>query len=54
MEVEMYDKVLLKDGRAGYIVENFHDVDYMIELDDEKAEERVITISKDEIERKIL
>lgn len=54
MELKLFDKCKLKDGREGWIVEILEKGSaYMIELDKKGLEDRIITVSKEEIVHKV-
>jgi len=54
MEVEMFDKVLLKTGETAYIVEIYGDHEaYEMDIDKQDGKIETDTIWPDQIERKL-
>ena len=54
MRVEMFDKCELKDGRIGWIVEILGEHEaYMVELDKKGLQDRIVTVTPEEIVQKI-
>lgn len=55
MQLALYDKCELRDGRFGWIIEVLGSGEaYMIELDKKGMEDRVITVRRDEIAKKVV
>ena len=54
MRAEMFDRCELKDGRRGWIVEILGDHEaYMVELDKEGLQDRIVTVTPEEIVQNI-
>lgn len=52
--LEMFGKYQLKDGTSGWIVDVLGDgKEYIFELDKEGLEDRIISITPDQIEKKL-
>ncbi len=52
MKVDLFDKVLLKDGRTGFVVEVLNNGEaYMIEVDEKVFSDRLVTAKKEEIKK---
>ena len=51
MKVELYDTVLLKDGRKASIVEKFSEIDFMADVGSSPADWETIDININDIEK---
>lgn len=53
MSIQLFDTVLLKDGREAAIVEVFSDTDFMADVGDGPGDWETIDVTLDTIERVI-
>ncbi len=54
MKIELYEKYKLKDGRAGWAVDILsHGEACVFELDKKGIEDRIITVTQEELDEKI-
>ncbi len=51
MKVDLFDTVLLKDGRVASIIEVFSDRDFMADVGDSPADWKTIDVTIDDIEK---
>ncbi len=49
--VNCYDRILLKDGREGCVVEKFSDRDYLVDVGDDEETWETISVTIDDIEK---
>jgi len=54
MKIELYEKYRLKDGRIGWVVDILgHGEACMFEIDKKGIEDRIITVTREEISEKV-
>ena len=51
MKVDLFDTVLLKDGRVASIIEVFSDRDFLADIGDSPANWKTIDVTIDDIEK---